>query len=399
MKEARQPVVQTLGLRKVFRDFWYRPRVVAVQDLNLEIHPNEVFGLLGPNGSGKTTIIKILLGLLHPTRGQVAVFGQPPSDVQVKNRIGYLPEESYLYSFLNAGETLDFYGRLFQYPRRIRQKRTAELLEMVGLAHESRRRIGEYSKGMARRIGLAQALINDPDLLILDEPTGGLDPLGTRLIKDIILRLRDKGKTILLSSHLLADVEDVCDRVCILYGGQQRALGPVRDLLARKELTQITTDRLQSSTVEQIGELINRLEGKRMHQVSSPTDKLESLFLRTVQEAEAQQVTHAGAVTGGAMPEFLGQARPSGTEVIERLVQAGQAPAEQPAEPVAEPQPAPKQEVIAELLGAAAASEPEVSRSDQPADQPIAPPDEAQPDRSVIDALLAKRDQERRSDD
>ena len=219
-------VIQTVALTKRFKDFWFRPRVVAVDHLDLDIHQNEVFGLLGPNGSGKTTTIKMLLGLLYPTRGRIRVLGKPPTDVSVKSRIGYLPEESYLYRFLDARETLDYYGRLFQIPRAERRRRVEQLLEMVGLTREARRRVGEYSKGMARRIGLAQALINDPDLLILDEPTSGLDPIGTKEIKDLIQFLnREKRKTILLCSHLLADVEDVCQRVTILYGGKVQAIG------------------------------------------------------------------------------------------------------------------------------------------------------------------------------
>ncbi|MHC4234423.1 MAG: ABC transporter ATP-binding protein, partial [Planctomycetota bacterium] len=215
------PVIQTAGLTKVFKDFWRRARVEAVKDLNLEIHRGEVFGLLGPNGSGKSTTIKMLLGLLYPTRGRISVFGKAPTDVAVKSRIGFLPEDSYLYRFLNARETLEYYARLFRQASTMRRERIDRLLDMVGLTHEAKRRVGEYSKGMARRIGLAQALINDPELLILDEPTAGLDPLGTRQIKDVIRDLGQRGKTILLSSHLLADVEDVCDRVVILYGGHQ----------------------------------------------------------------------------------------------------------------------------------------------------------------------------------
>ena len=173
------PIVECHGLTKIFKDFWLRPRVTAVDGLDLEVRKGEIFGLLGPNGSGESTTIKILLGLLYPTRGRVAVFGKLPTDVATKARIGYLPEESYLYRFLNARETLDYFGRLFKLERRTRKQRIEMLLEMVGLEGAQRRPVGEYSKGMQRRIGLAQALINDPDLLILDEPTTGLDPLCT----------------------------------------------------------------------------------------------------------------------------------------------------------------------------------------------------------------------------
>ncbi|MBS3820732.1 MAG: ABC transporter ATP-binding protein, partial [Phycisphaerae bacterium] len=219
VETTQQSVIRTVGLTKVFRDFWLREKVAAVTDLNLEIRPREVFGMLGPNGSGKSTTIKMLLGLLFPTRGRIHIFDHDPTNVRVKSRIGFLPEESDLYPFLDARETLNFYGQLFHVPRRQRRQRIETLLEMVGLSAVAHRRVGEYSKGMQRRIGLAQALINDPDLLILDEPTSGLDPLGTKQFKDVIRTLATRGKTVLLSSHLLADVEDVCDRVTILYGG------------------------------------------------------------------------------------------------------------------------------------------------------------------------------------
>lgn len=335
-------VISAVGLSKVFRDFWRRPRVKAVADLDLQVHPGEIFGLLGPNGSGKSTTIKMVLGLLYPTRGRVAVFDRPPDDVAIKSRIGYLPEESYLYRFLNGREVLDFFAKLFHIPRGERRRRTEQLLEMVGLKSAARRRVGEYSKGMARRIGLAQALINDPDLLILDEPTSGLDPIGSNLVKDLILRLgRDHGKTILLSSHLLADVEEVCDRVAILYGGVCRAQGPMRDLLSRHDQTQITVDRLSPETVHAVQELIRSREGKAAH-VAAPSDKLEALFMRIVNEARAQRVETSGAVSGD-LAGFLGadgQAR----ALLDSLVRPAQ-----PAQP-AQPQPAPVPDASREVL-------------------------------------------------
>ena len=222
---ATAPIVEASGLTKVFRDFWRRPRVRAVDSIAFEIRRGEIFGLLGPNGSGKSTTIKMILGLLHKTSGRLSVFGRAPDDVAVKKHIGFLPEESYLYRFLDARETLDYYGKLFGLEASVRKRRTDELLQMVGLERVAHRPIGEYSKGMMRRIGIAQALVNDPEFLILDEPTSGLDPLGTRQVKDLLLDLKARGKTILLSSHLLADVEDVCDRMVILYGGKVRAEG------------------------------------------------------------------------------------------------------------------------------------------------------------------------------
>jgi ABC-2 type transport system ATP-binding protein len=180
-------VVEADGLTKVFSDFWMRRKAVAVDGISFGIRRDEIFGLLGPNGSGKSTTIKMILGLLHRSKGRLTVFGKDPSDVDVKRRIGYLPEESYLYRFLTPTETLDFYGRLFGLSHAVRRRRTEELLAMVGLTHVAHRQVGEFSKGMARRLGIAQALINDPDLLILDEPTSGLDPLGSRQVKDLLL--------------------------------------------------------------------------------------------------------------------------------------------------------------------------------------------------------------------
>ncbi|GAF77093.1 unnamed protein product, partial [marine sediment metagenome] len=367
--------------------------VEAVKDLNLEIKPGEVFGLLGPNGSGKTTIIKLLLGLLYPTRGRISVFGRAPSDVSVKARIGFLPEESYLYRFLVAHETLDYYGRLFRLPGRIRQERADRLLDMVGLRHEAKRRVGEYSKGMARRIGLAQALINDPEFLILDEPTSGLDPIGARQIKDVIRELGRKGKTILLSSHILADVEDVCDRVTILYGGQQRAAGDINDLLRKTDVTQITMPSLAEETLRQLRDLLRRLEQKDIISVSNPRVRLEDFFLRIVEEAQAANIRTSGARAGGEVPAFLQTPTESSTqEVVESLVSA----ASQKLEPVpreAPPAPTretgPSRDVLEQLLGAGAKeSAPRESRpeADEPVptrpDHPRAP---VSADTSVID--------------
>ena len=217
-RTTTEAVISVRGLTKVFTDFWGRPKARAVDTVNFEVRRGEVFGLLGPNGSGKSTTIKMLLGLLYPTKGHIEIFGHSPRHVKTKARIGYLPEESYLYKYLDSRETLDFFGNLFQLPPEQRDQRTEQLLEMVGLNQVRSRTVGEFSKGMQRRIGLAQALINDPDLVILDEPTAGLDPLGCREVKDVILALKNRGKTVILSSHLLSDVEDVCDRVVIYYG-------------------------------------------------------------------------------------------------------------------------------------------------------------------------------------
>src|SRR6266567_2260698 len=220
-------------LSKVYKDFWGRDKVRALDDLNLTIHRGEVFGLLGPNGSGKSTTIKLLLGLIFSTKGKAFVLGETAGSTTINERIGFLPEESYLYRFLNGEEILKFYGRLFKIPRKELNRRVPELLDIVGLDAKSRKRkLREYSKGMARRIGLAQAMINNPDLILLDEPTTGLDPIGTREMKDLIVSLKAQGKTVLLCSHLLADVQDVCERITILFRGEMvQKPQQVRDLL------------------------------------------------------------------------------------------------------------------------------------------------------------------------
>jgi ABC-2 type transport system ATP-binding protein len=378
---SSQPVISAVSLSKTFHDFWHRTRVWAVRDIDLEVAPGEIYGLLGPNGSGKSTTIKMILGLLHATRGRVAVFGQPPDNVPIKRRIGYLPEESYLYRFLNARETLDYYGTLFQLSRRERQRRTEELLEMVGLKSVARRPVGEYSKGMARRIGLAQALINDPDLLILDEPTSGLDPIGAKLVKDIIVRLgKVHKKTILLSSHLLADVEEVCTRVTILYGGRIRVAGHIEDVLTKNDVTQMTAERLRPETVTRIRALVDQLEHKQL-EITTPRDRLEELFLRIVREAAAQRTETAGAAESGAIAGFLGA--DEGRSVLQSLVEpvAPEAAAE-PAETLAAetPDAADQQRVLSEL------TEPQPPAPEHETEEqasPATPPAEAV-DHSVI---------------
>src|SRR5471030_3192728 len=234
-----QVVVETRKLTKIYRDFWGRQKKVALRALNLTVYRGEIFGLLGPNGSGKTTTIKLLLGLLFPTDGDALVFNMPSGEVRKNERIGYLPEESYLYRFLNAEETLDFYGRLFNLSTQVRRERADRLIETVGLKNDKKRILREYSKGMRQRIGLAQALINDPELIILDEPTSGLDPLGTRWMKDLILDLKKKGKTVLMCSHRLDDVQDVCDRIAILYGGDLQELGAVDRLVEDQKRVEV----------------------------------------------------------------------------------------------------------------------------------------------------------------
>jgi ABC-2 type transport system ATP-binding protein len=285
--EKTDTVIEAMNLTKTYRDFWGRQKVRALKALDLEVQRGEVFGLLGPNGSGKTTTIKLLLGLLFPSSGQALVFGKEASDVSKNERIGYLPEESYLYKFLNAEETLDFYGRLFDMPTADRRRRIDELIEMVGLGWARRRQLKEYSKGMTRRIGLAQALINDPELILLDEPTTGLDPIGTREMKDLIIRLREEGKTVVMCSHLLADVQDVCDRIAILYQGELKELGRVDQLLTVRDVTQLQIKGLSNAAEEEIRAVIQK-HGGSLLSVDNPTSTLEDLFLDIVRDSEAR---------------------------------------------------------------------------------------------------------------
>ena len=286
MESQSEIVIETRNLTKVYRDFWGRQKVRALKALDLEVRRGEVFGLLGPNGSGKTTTIKLLLGLLFPTSGQALVFGRDSTEVTKNERIGYLPEESYLYRFLNAEETLDFYGRLFNMPRKVRRQRTADLIEMVGLTKAKRRQLREYSKGMTRLIGLAQALINDPEVIFLDEPTSGLDPIHTHEMKELILRLQAQGKTILMCSHLLADVQDVCDRIAILHQGELREMGRVDSLLKVRDVTEIRASGLSEDAQDEIREVIQRHHGT-VESIGNPTTTLEELFVRVIDESKA----------------------------------------------------------------------------------------------------------------
>jgi ABC-2 type transport system ATP-binding protein len=285
---GNEVLVETRKLTKIYRDFWGRQKKVALRALNLQVYRGEIFGLLGPNGSGKTTTIKLLLGLLFPTDGDALVFDQPAAEVRKNERIGYLPEESYLYRFLNAEETLDFYGRLFKIDPEKRRQKAQELIDIVGLSADKKRVLKEYSKGMRQRIGLAQALINDPELVILDEPTSGLDPLGTRWMKDLIVDLRKQGKTIIMCSHRLEDVQDICDRVAILYNGELQVLKSVKDLLEIGEKVEV-----QGSGLEMTDALRRDLEdvfvkhGGKLEFFGHPTTTLEELFLRIIAESKA----------------------------------------------------------------------------------------------------------------
>ena len=304
----------------MFHDFWNRPKAKAVNDIDFEVHEGEVIGLLGPNGSGKSTTVKMILGLLYPDAGQLSVFGKSPRAVDTKLEIGYLPEDSYLYKYLTAEETLDFFGSLFNLSRAERKMRIEQLLDMVGLTHARNRRVGEFSKGMARRIGLAQAMINDPALLILDEPTSGLDPLGCREVKDLIKMLKKRGKTVIVTSHLLSDIEDVCDRVIILYGGKIRAMGTLNELLEVSNENRITTPELKPEVMNHILSILREnLHGEEFV-VDHPRRSLEEFFLDVINKAKADSVETAGVVSGGRIADYL--ADPDNKDaLLDKLIQ------------------------------------------------------------------------------
>lgn len=251
MPVTQNTVLEVTNVTKIYRDFWLRPKVLAVNDISFNVTRGEVFGLLGPNGSGKSTTLKMILGLLYPTAGNIRILDGSPKDENVKAIIGYMPEETYLYKQLTARETLDFYGQIFGLQRQERRERVDQLLDMAGLQHTDHMRIGEYSKGMARKVALAQALINDPSLLILDEPTSGLDPVACRQVKDLLLTLAGRGKTIIMASHVLADVQDVCGRVAILCNGRIRVQGRVPEILnGRNSLEELFLDVVTKAQTE-----------------------------------------------------------------------------------------------------------------------------------------------------
>ncbi len=382
--QTNETIVEAVGLTKIFRDFWMRPKATAVDGITFSIQRGEVFGLLGPNGSGKSTTIKMILGLLNTTRGRLTVFDREPHDVATKKFIGFLPEESYLYPYLNSRETLDYYGRLFGIQRKTRQRRTDELLEMVGLSQVGHRHVGEFSKGMMRRIGLAQALINDPEFLILDEPTSGLDPIGTRQVKDLLLELKRRGKTILLSSHLLSDVEDVCDRMTILYGGKIHAQGTADDLLLDSGTTVIRVPRIRNdATIAKIEHILKQNEATSIESVSQPKQNLESFFIQIVDKAREEKIVTSGA-KGGETAAFL-KGDEEGDVLIDKLVES-QEPVSRSTDSNADD--APEQIEHDEMLHTLMKSEEQPTRADEAMDDEANISSEA--DASVIDALLDK---------
>jgi len=246
--------IKTEGLTKTYKLLMQKEPVNAVSDLDLEVHEGEIFGFLGPNGAGKTTTIKILLGLTYPTSGKAWLLGKPAGDIQVKREISYLPESPYFYEHMSGTELLDFYAQLFGTNGGARRQKVEDLLRVVGLYADRHKPLSQYSKGMLQRIGIAQALVNDPKLLFFDEPTSALDPIAHSEIRDLILRLRNEGRTVFLSSHQLSDVEMVCDRVAILNRGKLLKLGKLDELLHGGSV-EITADGVDAATMEKLRNL------------------------------------------------------------------------------------------------------------------------------------------------
>jgi len=275
------PAVAVHGLTKIFPVHFHPTRkVVAVKDLNLRIEPGEVYGLLGPNGSGKSTTLKIILGLVSPTRGRTEIFGRDSRLVESREAVGFLPENPYFYKFLTGAETLRFFGRLCGMTGAKLKSRVNELLDLVGLNKARDRRLGTYSKGMLQRIGLAQALIHDPRLLVLDEPTAGVDPAGSREIRDLIMDLKRRGITVLLSSHLLAQAQEICDRIGILADGVLVREGRLQDLIAIENQTELVIADASDDLVHEIETFIGRSNAKLLERRKSTTT-LERLFLES----------------------------------------------------------------------------------------------------------------------
>ncbi|HEU5245578.1 MAG TPA: ABC transporter ATP-binding protein [Candidatus Udaeobacter sp.] len=282
------PAVAVHELTKIFPVPLHPARgIVAVKDLNLRIEPGEVYGLLGPNGSGKSTTLKIILGLISPTRGRTQIFGHDSRLVESREAVGFLPENPYFYKYLTGEETLRFFGRLCGLRGTRLKERTNELLDLVGLTKARKQRLGTYSKGMLQRIGLAQALIHDPRLLVLDEPTAGVDPAGSREIRDLILDLKRRGITVLLSSHLLAQAQEICDRVGILADGVLVREGHLQELIAIENQTELVITDASAQLVNEIESVIKRSNAKLIERRKSTTT-LERLFLEATKNNKAR---------------------------------------------------------------------------------------------------------------
>ena len=278
-----EPVIEIRGLRKTFRDFWLRPLAEAVQGIDLTVERGDVFGILGPNGSGKSTTIKLVLGLLSPSAGTVRLFGLPPRARAARARLGYLPELSYLHPFLTARETILYYAGLSGIGGKAAKERVAELLDQVGLSAAANRAVGGFSKGMARRVALAAALVAKPELLILDEPTSGLDPIGTHDVKELIRKLAGMGVTVVMTSHLLGDTEDVCTKIAIFSKGKVAACGRTDELLTRKQDARFTIAGLDEDEAKAFAAEASAKFGREVA-FDHPRVPLEKFFAETVGE-------------------------------------------------------------------------------------------------------------------
>ncbi|PAW63858.1 MAG: ABC transporter ATP-binding protein [Verrucomicrobiia bacterium Tous-C2TDCM] len=274
------PAVEVKNLTKVFTLGLKKEYVVAIDNLSFEVKAGEVYGLIGPNGSGKSTTMKVVLGLMAPSKGEAKVFGLDSGDIRARNEIGFLPENPYFYKHLSGAETLRFYGKLCGMRGRELENRVTELLKLVDLEGAANRRLGVYSKGMLQRIGLAQSLVQNPRLVILDEPTAGVDPIGSRQIRDLILHLRDQGYTVFLCSHLLEQVQEVCDRVGILFQGRMRREGRLEELISIEDQTTLTLEGASPELLASLHELVASDPDARLVAEGHPRTSLEHLFIQ-----------------------------------------------------------------------------------------------------------------------
>jgi len=280
------PAISIKGLTKDFSVGMRGVKLRAVDDLTLEVGDNEIFGLIGPNGSGKSTTIKVVLGLLDASLGECQIYGKPSHTVAARHSVGFLPEAPYFYRYLSGHELVRFYARICGVSRGKIAKQVDEVIELVGMTEAAHRRVGTYSKGMLQRIGLAQALVHDPQLVILDEPTAGVDPLGSAAIAEIIRELKRRGKTVLLCSHLLAQIEGLCDRVAILHRGKLVREGRVDDLVQEKDAQSLVVQGLSAAGRAAVEKTIAE-QGGQLCRVEKPRLSLDSFFLQEVEQREA----------------------------------------------------------------------------------------------------------------
>lgn len=344
--ESSEVMIEGRNVTKVFKDFWGRPKAQALSGVDISVSQGTIFGLLGPNGAGKSTLIKIILGHLYCSEGQMRVIGKNPRDVAVKSRIGYLPERTSFYPNLTAHETLLFFGRLLGLSDIEIRRRSEQLIRMVGLDNATNRLVGEFSHGMRKRLGLAQALLNDPDLLLLDEPTAGLDPIGCHEIKVLIQTLGKRGKTILMTSHLLGDVQDVCDTIMVLFGGKVQASGVVSELLAKTDELQIHSPMVSSTTIDAVKEAFMRELSESDILISNPTRTLEDYFVSIVSEATRKNTGTSGAKMSEGVADYLqaesssiSRRKPDAPHPINVPAPSPKVPMEEPKKPDLAPAP------------------------------------------------------------